>query len=775
MAGQGSSKKKQKVPQGKTRSPVREEREGFLAVFQRVEEGRTRRWLGFWYLIAGLLSLLALAISLQDPNGPGALGLNDLSYFLVLVLHGLLGVWYMVRPQQRFTRGRTGLDTLFGITLIAFLFSYFFALTANLDYIQRWQMGSEAINLSIDSSTEQRITFFRFLPFFAAYALSIFWLRPKQWWVFPSLMLASLLNALAFPNIFSTSGASFLILVAFVPLMLSLDSARDLRSFWIRGFFWGLLTTMLRNYWLGTYSLVTLQGVALVFIYRYGLFFLLLYPVYRYLASRPGGWAQLKWLLLAVSLSVFEFWAGHSWVGYPWTLAAHAVYQWVPLIQFAALTGVWGVSFLLYIFNAGLARSIATRNWIPAAAVAGVLVLVSIIGAISVPSQDPRAGLVAAYSEQDIAGRRIPSYERSGKDQDSSAIRVALVQQNEDPRKADYEAVLSTLIRVTDLAKTHHPELVVWSETAFPPNLRHWSTEEPTNAWERLMVRLVGQLLNYQKSLGRWLLTGNDDYTELKDEEGLLLERTNYNAAILFDPEGRRVDTYHKMVLVPLTETFPYQSFFPSWFTSAFPVVEDAFEDLLELLKTLDVNLWGEGHEHLVFEIPGLPFSVPICFEDAFAYHIRDFVRSGARAIVNISNDYWALDEVQAEQHMAAGLFRAVENRVPMLRSTASGVTGSIDAYGRIQGRIPNYQRGFVVADVIPAPEDMTPTLYTRWGDWFPWLLAWLLILAATLSLGTHLVHKLRLLQSRRGEAGLDEGKTPQDGPAPDSSGQDEE
>jgi apolipoprotein N-acyltransferase len=717
------------------------------------ESTKARILTGLGYLVAAWVGVALVLYTLTDPNGPQALGFNDTSWLIVLLVTGLYGMWLLTgrgknwsavvttggtlesssgvtNPEQGL-RGRSAMDALFGISLLGFIFSFFFALTANLDYVQRLQLGNQAINLSVDSSTEQRIAFVRFIPLILAYIWSLIWYRPKNWWVFPSLMITPFIHAYAFPTQLNMDGFGFLILFILVPLFLALDSSKDLPSFFVRGFFWGIFSTMMRNYWLGTYSLVTLQGVALVFTYRYGVFFLVGWPLYGFLRKRNEWFRHLRWVLLAIAFTVFEFWAGHSWVGYPWTLAAHALYQWTPFIQSAAVGGVWMVSFWVYLLNAGLGWAVADRNWKPGAGAVGIFLLIGLIGYLAIPALDPDEGTVATYSEQESiqGGRTVvtPRLTETRKPPSERAVRVSLIQQNEDPRKADYDVSLGTLIRLTELSVRYNPDFIVWSETAFPPNIRHWTSIDPKNSWERFLVSQVQRFIRFQRELGIPLMTGNDNYYEILDDQGMVIDRTSYNAAILFDGQGNRVDTYHKIVLVPLTETFPYRSFLPGFVFNLFPGIEEFFQGILQVLKQLDVNLWGEGDRLVVFDVNGMPFSVPICFEDAFPYHVRDFVLEGARVIVNISNDYWALDEVQAQQHFAAGMFRAVENRVPMVRSTTSGVTGHIDAHGRLLGRIPSYEAGFVVTDVVPAPDDMRPTLYTLWGDWFPRLLVYLM------------------------------------------------
>jgi apolipoprotein N-acyltransferase len=286
-------------------------------------------------------------------------------------------------------------------------------------------------------------------------------------------------------------------------------------------------------------------------------------------------------------------------------------------------------------------------------------------------------------------------------------VRIALIQQNTDPRKDDYRDSFNVLRFLTDKAMAEQPDLVAWSETAFVPNIRKWSKLDPEKYG---YARLVHDFLAYQKSLGTWLITGNDDYMTVTTELGE--ERVDYNASILFSPEGERMETYHKLHLVPFTEYFPYREQFPGFYN---------------LLLDFDVNLWEPGTEPIVFEHPKFTFSTPICFEDSFPGDIRRFVRNGAEVILNLSNDFWSLTTVEAKQHFVNSLFRAVETRRPLARSTASGLTAYVDTAGRVRSSLPYYVEGYVVVDV-EIPESRT-TLYTLAGDWFPIALIALLIL----------------------------------------------
>jgi apolipoprotein N-acyltransferase len=199
-------------------------------------------------------------------------------------------------------------------------------------------------------------------------------------------------------------------------------------------------------------------------------------------------------------------------------------------------------------------------------------------------------------------------------------------------------------------------------------------------------------------------VVGNDD-GELKRMEENNEVRVDFNAAILFD-KGRIVDTYRKLHLVPFTEGFPFEKQLPG---------------IYQWLKNADTHFWEKGKVYTVFDAEGVRFSTPICFEDTFGYLCRGFIRRGAQVLVNMTNDAWSSSVPCAMQHMTMAVFRAIENRRSVVRSTNGGMTTIIDPNGRIQSTLPPFTEGYLFG-TVPVYTGTT-TLYTRWGDWFPWLL----------------------------------------------------
>lgn len=638
----------------------------------------------------------------------------NLLYALLLALHLVCGMLVALAVMLKRSMGRRSTaflllrapEILISLTTVFFLFSYIYATNANMDYVQRFMASHNNLRLAPNSTQERLDACLRFLPLLAVDAAGYVLARVRRpyavrqvltaagatgTWALPLAMASGILSALAFPSFLSTAGIPALGWICLVPLLLCLAQAPLGRPAWhggrscaplwwgiFYGTFAGLLQTMISNYWLGTFNLLSLQFVSVVTALEYVPFMAISLVVLR----RRG---RLDFLVFPMAWTVFDWLRSMGFLGYPWGMLGTSQYAVIPLIQIASLTGVWGVTFLVTLSNSVIAwyvrRAVRHARLDPGPAIVLAGALAAALG-------------WAGFRYAQDAVRERESASRS--------VRLALIQQNDDPRKADYRAVFDTLRDLTDRSLASDPDMVVWSETAFVPNIRRWSREDPKT---QPLAALVRDFLEYQKRTGRWLITGNDDYS-FETRDGVQ-ERLDYNGSVLFSPEGQRVETYHKIHLVPFTEYFPYKRQLP-W--------------LYELLQSFDAYLWEPGDRRVVFRHPKVAFSTPICFEDVFPDDVRRFVVSGAEVILNLSNDFWSLTETEAMQHAANAIFRAVENDRPLVRASASGLTCYVDSGGRIKARSPFFEQSSLVIDVPLRPLHTTP--YSRWGDWFPVALA---------------------------------------------------
>ncbi len=625
---------------------------------------------------------------------------SSLPYAGLLLLHlapALAALLVAVRPPPRPRRIHVFLllrapELLFALSSVAFLFTYIYATNANMDYVHRFMASHGNLLLAPDSAQERLSACLRFLPLLALDAvwyLSVRIRRPTAvrqalegrgaaaTWALGFALISGVLNALAFPSFLRIEGLPILGWFCLVPLLLCLaDAPLGWGIFY--GTFAGVLQTMISNYWLGTFNLLTLQFVSVVTALEYVPFMAVALVIFH----RSG---KIGFLVFPAAWTAFDWLRSMGFLGYPWGMLGASQYAVIPMIQVASLAGVWGVTFLVTLGNSVLAfyaRAALTRMS---------------------PGRGPALVLAAAlFFAVAWAGIAVVGDAVRAKGDAPRTVRLALVQQNADPRKDDYRAVFDTLRRLTDGSLSSRPDLVVWSETAFVPNIRRWSAEDPKT---QPLAALVQEFLAYQKGIGTWLVTGNDDYS-LVTRHGTQ-ERLDFNGSVLFSPGGERVETYHKIHLVPFTEYFPYKRQLPG---------------IYALLQSFDAYLWEPGDRRVVFRHPRFTYATPICFEDVFPDDVRRFVIEGSDVILNLSNDYWSLTEAEGMQHAANAIFRAIENGRPLVRASASGLTCMVDPHGRIAARGPFFAESLLVVDVPLAAGPAT--LYTRWGDWFPACLA---------------------------------------------------
>jgi apolipoprotein N-acyltransferase len=387
----------------------------------------------------------------------------------------------------------------------------------------------------------------------------------------------------------------------------------------------------------------------------------------------------------------YEYLRTKGFLGYPYGITGYSQWRVIPLIQIADMFGVWGVSALVAFPSAWLGA--ALRDWRLAEGAAGMgRALASFFKKEKLSALLWAAALLAAL----VYGLAVPK--------DYSAFpeaRIALIQHNTDPWRGgidEYRRNYRILRRLSDeaLAAEPKPDMVVWSETAFVPRIYwHETYRDDPASWA-----LIKELLEYLAVQDVPFVIGNDDARKdpAKNPNAWDDYRVDYNAVMLYE-QGKNTRLYRKLHLVPFTEHFPYEKQFPAVYRA---------------LVNADTHFWEKGSEATVFSGPGFTFSTPICFEDTFGYLSRQFVRNGAEVIVNLSNDAWSHSLPAQNQHLSMAVFRAVENRRSMVRSTASGQTCAVDPSGRVIAMAPPFSEAWITA-VIPLVT--TDTVYTRWGD----------------------------------------------------------
>ena len=144
-----------------------------------------------------------------------------------------------------------------------------------------------------------------------------------------------------------------------------------------------------------------------------------------------------------------------------------------------------------------------------------------------------------------------------------------------------------------------------------------------------------------------------------------------YDSAALIQADGSQAGRYDKIHLVPFGEYVPFKDmfFFASKLTAGVGDMDRGTQRTVFRTRT-------NGAMHR--------FGIFVCYESIFGDEVRQFVRNGAEVLVNISDDGWYGDSGAAWQHLNMVRMRAIENHRWVLRATNTGITASIDPYGRV-------------------------------------------------------------------------------------------
>ena len=176
-----------------------------------------------------------------------------------------------------------------------------------------------------------------------------------------------------------------------------------------------------------------------------------------------------------------------------------------------------------------------------------------------------------------------------------------------------------------------------------------------------------------------------------------------YNSAIQIIP-NQQPEVYHKAMLVPGVEIFPYINFFK-------PILGDVMLDLGGTTRSL-----GVSKERKVFANPYNKSVIApiICYESVYGEYVTDYVKKGANLLTIVTNDSWWGFSQGHKQLLAYAKLRAIETRREIARSANSGTSAHINSRGDIVDDLPYGAKGALIAKVNLIDHE---TFYTKSGD----------------------------------------------------------
>ncbi len=477
-------------------------------------------------------------------------------------------------------------------------------------------------------------------------------------------MLCALLSGLSLALAYPRPDFSLLAWFALVPLFASMQH-KPFRS----GFVAGIAFFAVVLYWLN----IVMTTYGRMHPFFSGAAYLLL-VLYLSLFIGAVTWAACRLrerkgfsyvLTLPVLWVAFEYLRSFLLSGFPWALLGYSQQGWAAMIQSADLMGVYGISFLIVLFNAALAQLFVQRrqaggriSWFhPALAV--LLVALNLGYGFWRLQQSP--------------------------EERSESLRVALVQGNiEQSMKWEPSHQQQTVDIYRRLSLQAEQEakvdLIVWPESATPFYFQE----------DRALSRRVRQVANLSDS---YLLLGSPAYERVGEEYRYL------NSAFLLSPQAEVLGRSDKIHLVPFGEYVP-------------------FKKLLPFIDKMVVGI-GDFSPGKVNPLPmnGSRIGVLVCFEGIFPELARNYVRKGSELLVNITNDAWFGRSSAPSQHLAMTRFRAVENRIWLVRAANTGISAIISPAGKIAGTTQIFEEAYLAGTVGLGA---SPTIYTRYGDILP-------------------------------------------------------
>jgi apolipoprotein N-acyltransferase len=431
----------------------------------------------------------------------------------------------------------------------------------------------------------------------------------------------------------------------------------------------------------------------------------------------PGFLALAHWSIVRLKLPLIlvapiiwvggEFVRAHFLSGLPWYYLAHSQFRHLYLIQIADLTGSLGISFLIAVFNALVVdlvsrplfqrtrtgTRLARRQHLRLCFVTVLLGTTACYGAVRISNSSFRDGPRLALLQS--------NFERGEK-------------LKTDPSKtiARFEALIDRAIASDQL-----PDLIVWPETAYPfgfiavdsktdPRVLEGQVRSiaPTSTVERWLKGknlIEDELHDWTDRVKVPMLVGCSYYDHRPESFAM------YNSAILFRPGVAETVFYHKMHLVPFGEYVP-------------------FVDAMPWLSILDPYRGGKlprlsfGREPRLVPLGEYFIAVTICFEDTIPQVINRFFTEAAGdrqpdLLVNLTNDGWFKGSAELDMHLAIGVFRAIEHRVPLARAVNTGFSALVDGNGEIRAFLPKDTEDTLAVTV---PLDGRYSFYSRFGDW---------------------------------------------------------
>ncbi len=449
----------------------------------------------------------------------------------------------------------------------------------------------------------------------------------------------------------------FFALIGFVPLINILNVGTMSKNL-INGYIFGIVYNLIAFYWIGANSGASFLTVissliaAVLYLSLYWGFFGFIFSFISKYYRK-----STRNFLLPFIIVTIEWVRSFGPLGFPWSNLALTHSKYIYILQIMEVTGTYGITFIIVSINVIIYYSIKSNSFIKN----GLFPVIIFLLGLSL------VGWARMESLRDI----------------DKKINVAVVQPNVDPNKKWHEkhrtiAFMDSLHRE---ATKMDPDIIVFPETALPSYLTRDN-------------KIRGMLQKTVDKSNIPLLTGTID-VKFEDKK-----KNYYNSALWLRPNND-YQIYSKIHLVPFAEYDPFPSI---------------FHPLTWLNINIDRGSFKSGNDFKIFNWKGIYFSDLICYESSIPQIVREFVRKGSELMIIQANDGWLGNSYGPYQHFEIARLRAIENRIPILRSANTGISGFIKADGTVKSKV-GLNKQLIFRENINIPK--TGSIYSSYGDIF--------------------------------------------------------
>ena len=553
--------------------------------------------------------------------------------------------------------------------------------------------------------------------------------------IFSSVFSGFMLSA-AIPNEFYLFGCPGYTLAAFIPLYIIFNKIKDFKTAFIAFFIQTLTTHLISSFWLAyfkDFAVFTLGASAIGTACiggAFGLFFFIPYYTSECQNKLNEYYAGINFLSLktirrspvfrilyfAVIYTLYEWVKSAGFLGYPWGTVSSAMFRWPLLMQTASITGTYGITFMIIMFNAIAAEALMqyygnyrlqksrTEDTIQTAKFFSLLLLLMLIHGL---------------------------YQYDKPRKPVKELTTITVQQNSNPwdEDSDKKSILTsqrlTKEKINELEMAgQKAQLVVWSEGCLQrafPNSESYYTWYPSEK----------PLADFVKEIDVPCIFGGSFVRYGKTKQ-------YFNTSLLYDADGLYRGYYAKNHLVPFAEALPFMEIPPihafmekvvgisaGWAPGDQYVYFDvpcSITENFRLPAVKDIDLTKDYYEQKKEE--QRPFTVristPICFDDAFTDIMRPLFLNGSELFINITDDSWSLKKSSEIQHFVIASYRAIEYRTTLVRSANAGYSVVVDPAGKVIADLPLFEEAALATNIPIFKREMTT--YARFGNWLPYL-----------------------------------------------------